>query len=452
MNVHLDFYHSHGRQTVQIRITDGRLVDPGHFDGIADLLIEDGKIAAIIERGQTGQQDRASNIQQPGTRIFDASGKIVTPGLIDMHVHLREPGFEHKETIESGCRAAAHGGFSTVCCMPNTNPVNDSRQVTEYIRAKAAEVNLVRVLPVAAISQGLEGMTLCEYDDLKQAGAVAVSDDGNPVMNSRLMRSALERTKDLNLPVISHCEDINLAIRGAINEGVVSKKLGIAGIPGLSESIMVLRDIALSELTGAAVHIAHVSTAASVRAIRDAKARDVRVTAETAPHYFTLTEDAVIQCGSHAKMNPPLGTESDRVAICEGLADGTLDAIATDHAPHADEEKALGLPSAPNGIIGLETSVSLSLKLVEDGVLPLTRLVEKMSTNPAGILGLECDLRVGRPADITIIDPELSYTVDAADFQSLSRNTPFDGRQLKGKPVLTMVGGRIVFESKKFSH
>jgi len=412
------------------------------------LLIQDGKTAVIIENGQTREQDQASNIQQLGARIIDASGKIVTPGLIDMHVHLREPGFEYKETIESGCRAAARGGFSTVCCMPNTNPVNDCRQVTEYILAKAAETNLVRVLPVAAISKGIEGKTLCEYEGLKQAGAVAISDDGNPVMNSRLMRSALERAKDLDLPAISHCEDINLAAGGAMNEGAVSKKLGIAGIPGASESIMVLRDIALSELTGAAVHIAHVSTAGSVRAIRDAKTRGVRVTAETAPHYFTLTEDAVSTCGAHAKMNPPLGTESDRMAICEGLADGTIDVIATDHAPRSNEEKALGLAAAPNGIIGLETSVSLSLKLVKDGVLPLTRLVEKMSANPAGILGLECGLRVGRPADITIIDPELSYTVDAADFRSLSRNTPFDGWPMKGKPVLTMVGGRIVYEFK----
>ena len=441
-----------GGWTMQIQITGGRLVDPGYFDGIADIFIKDGKIAAIVEKGQTDEQDRASNIQQPGTRIFDASGKIVTPGLIDMHVHLREPGFEYKETIESGSRAAARGGFSTVCCMPNTNPVNDCKQVTEYILAKAAEINLVRVLPVAAISKGIAGKTLCEYESLKQAGAVAVSDDGNPVMNSRLMRSALVGAKDLNLPAISHCEDINLAAGGAMNEGVVSKKLGIQGIPGVSESIMVLRDIALSELTGAAVHIAHVSTASSVRAIRDAKARGVQVTAETAPHYFTLTEDAVGQCGSYAKMNPPLGTESDRMAICSGLADGTIDAIATDHAPHSTEEKGFGLAKAPNGIIGLETSVSLSLKLIQEGVLSLTRLVEKMSTNPAGILGLECGLRIGRPADITIVDPDLSYTVDAADFRSLSRNTPFDGWQLRGKPVLTMVGGRIVYESKKFSH
>lgn len=437
---------------MQIRITGGRLVDPGHFVGIADIFIEDEKIVAIIESGRTGKQDQASNIQQPGVRIFDASGKIVTPGLIDMHVHLREPGFEYKETIESGCRAAAHGGFSTICCMPNTNPVNDSRQVTEYILAKAVESNLVRVLPIAAISKGIGGKTLCEYEGLKQAGAVALSDDGNPVMDSRLMRRALEKAKDLHLLVISHCEDFNLAAGGVMNEGVVAKKLAIAGIPGAAETIMVLRDIALSELTGAPVHIAHVSTAGSIRAIRDAKARGVRVTAETAPHYFTLTENAVDECGAHAKMNPPLGTESDRAAICEGLADGTIDVIATDHAPHSNEEKALELASAPNGIIGLETSVSLSLKLVHAGVLTLTELVEKMCTNPAGILGLECGLRVDGPADITIIDPDLSYTVDAADFRSLSRNTPFDGWPLKGKPVLSMVAGRIVYEYSKHSN
>lgn len=432
---------------MQIRIAGGKLVDPGHFDGIADILVEDGKIAAIVEKGRSGKQQQPSNIQRSEAGIFDATGKIVTPGLIDMHVHLREPGFEHKETIESGCRAAAHGGFATICCMPNTNPVNDSRIVTEFILSKAAEVDLVRVFPVAAISTGLAGKDLCKYDELKQAGAIAVSDDGNPVMNSRLMRNALERAKDLRLLVISHCEDLDLAAGGVMSEGKVSKKLRVVGIPGASESIMVLRDIALSELTGAAVHIAHVSTAGSVRAIRDAKARGVKVTAETAPHYFTLTENAVNECGTRAKMNPPLGSEFDRVAIREGLADGTIDAIASDHAPHSNEEKALGLSEAPNGIIGLETSVSLSLRLVQDGVLSLTELVEKMSTNPARILGLECGLRAGSPADITIIDPDFSYTVDATDFRSLSRNTPFDGWHVKGKPVFTMVGGRIVYES-----
>jgi dihydroorotase len=431
---------------MQIRITGGRLIDPGHFDGIADIVVEDGKIAKIFEGNQVIAQNQASNIQHPDLRIIDASNKIVTPGLIDMHVHLRQPGQEHKETIETGCRAAVWGGFCAVCCMPNTNPVNDSRAVTEYILQEAAQVGLARVYPVAAISKGLAGQIICDFKELKQAGGIGVSDDGNPVMNSQLMRSALQRAKDLNLTVISHCEDLSLVADGVMNEGSVSSKLGFAGIPNASESVMVMRDIALSELTGAAVHIAHVSTRESVRAIRDAKARGVRVTAETAPHYFTLTDQAVADCGTNAKMNPPLRSQKDCEAICEGLADGTIDAIVTDHAPHSSKEKDVKFASAPNGIVGLETSVSLSLKLVKTGVLSLIQLVEKMSTNPARVLGLENGLRVGRPADLTIIDPDLSYTVDAANFQSLSRNTPFDGWQLIGKPVLTMVGGRIVYE------
>jgi dihydroorotase len=434
---------------MQIRINGGRLIDPGHFDGIADILIEDGKIVQIVENGAGSQRDPASNTQHPEFRIIDASGKIVTPGLIDMHVHLREPGHEYKETIESGGRSAARGGFSAVCCMPNTNPVNDSRQVTDYIRARADQLNLVRVFPVAAISKGLEGKILCDYEELKQAGAVAVSDDGNPVMNSRMMRRAMEAARDMGLKVISHCEDISLAADGAMHEGAVAKKLGYPGIPSASESIMVLRDIALSELTRAPVHIAHVSAAESVRAIRDAKARGISVTAETAPHYFTITEEAVNESGTHAKMNPPLRSEADREAIREGLADGTIDAIATDHAPHSSKEKDVAFGSAANGIVGLETSVSLSLKLVQDGVLSLSRLVEKMSTNPARILRLNNGLRVGQAADITIIDPESEYTVNSANFQSLSRNTPFEGWQLKGRPVFTLVGGRVVYEFDK---
>jgi len=434
---------------MQIRIYNGRLIDPGHFDGIADLLVESGKIVQIIEKGAESQRDPASNPQHSEFRIIDASGKIVTPGLIDMHVHLREPGHEYKETIESGCRSAAWGGFSAVCCMPNTNPVNDSRQVTDYIRTRADQLNLVRVFPVAAISKGIEGKILCDYEELKQAGAVAVSDDGNPVMNSRMMRTAMEAARDMGLKVISHCEDISLAAGGAMHEGAVAKKLGYAGIPGASETIMVLRDIALSELTRAPVHIAHVSAAESVRAIRDAKARGISVTAETAPHYFTITEEAVTESGTHAKMNPPLRSEADREAVCEGLADGTIDAIATDHAPHSSKEKDVAFGKAANGIVGLETSVSLGLKLVQDGILSLSRLVEKMSTNPSRILGLNSGLRVGQAADITIIDPELEYTVISDNFQSLSRNTPFEGWQLKGRPVFTIVDGRVVYEFDK---
>jgi dihydroorotase len=431
---------------MQIRIKGGKLVDPGHFNGRADIWVEDGKIARIVENGTGGHGDPASNNQQNKARIIDATGKIVTPGLIDMHVHLREPGHEYKETIESGCRAAAWGGFSAVCCMPNTDPVNDNRQVTEYIRNRAEKLRLVRVFPVAAISHGIKGQSLCDYEALKQAGAVAVSDDGNPVMDSRLMRRAMEAARDVGLKVISHCEDISLAADGAMHEGEVAEKLGYTGIPGASETIMVLRDIALSELTGAPVHIAHVSAGESVRAIRDAKARDIPVTAETAPHYFSITAEAVHTSGTHAKMNPPLRTGADREAICEGLADGTIDAIATDHAPHSSKEKDVPFGSAANGIIGLETAVSLSLRLVQGGMLSLPSLIEKLAINPARILGLESGLRVGQPADITIIDPDAEYEVNSANFQSLSRNTPFDGWHLKGRPIFTLVDGRVVYE------
>ncbi len=431
---------------MQIRIAGGRIIDPGHIDGIADIFVEDGKVERIVENPHPIDPDHASNTQHTEPRIIDATGKIVTPGLIDMHVHLREPGHEHKETIESGCRAAAWGGFTAVCCMPNTDPVNDNRQITEYIKDRAAKLQLARVFPAAAISLGIKGQKLCDFESLKQAGAVAVSDDGNPVMNSRLMRRAMEAARDAGLKVISHCEDISLAADGAMHEGDVAEKLGYPGIPSASETIMVLRDIALSELTGAPVHIAHVSAAGSVRAIRDAKARGIRVTAETAPHYFSITAKAVNTSGTHAKMNPPLRTGADRDAICEGLADGTLDAIATDHAPHSSREKAVPFEAAANGIIGLETAVSLSLRLVREGVVSLTHLVEKMSTNPARILGLESGLRVGQPADITIIDSDAEYQVNSAEFQSLSRNTPFEGWQLKGRPICTIVGGRVVYE------
>ncbi len=428
---------------MRILISGGRGIDPGNLDGIMDIIIEDEKIIDI-------KPYPVSGTEYPVSKIIDASGKIVTPGLIDMHVHFREPGHEYKETIETGCLAAAHGGFTAVCTMPNTNPVNDNRQVTEYILKKAKDVDTVRVYPVAAISKGLEGKGLCEYGDLKEAGAIALSDDGNPVINSQLMRRALEYSKGFGLLVISHCEDFDLAAGGVMNEGAVATRMGLAGIPNAAESIMVMRDIALCELTGAPLHIAHVSTMESVHAIRDAKKRGVSVTAETAPHYFTLTEEAVAEYNTNAKMNPPLRSSRDRAAVREGLADGTIDVIATDHAPHSIIEKEVEFDLAANGIIGLETSVSLSLKLVEDGVITMPELVEKMSTNPARILGLEKNLKVGSTADITIIDPERSYTIDAASFRSSSRNTPFDGWNMKGKAVLTMVGGKIVFQDEQF--
>jgi len=422
-------------------IKGGRVIDPGNLDGIMDILIADGKIVEIKKDGLAGGE-------YPEARIIDASDKVVTPGLIDMHVHLREPGHEYKETIETGCLAAAFGGFTAICCMPNTNPVNDCRQVTEYILQKAQTADSARVYPVAAISKGLKGDGLCEYGELKEAGAVAVSDDGNPVNNSQLMRRALEYSKGFDLPVISHCEDLELVGSGVMNEGAVATHMGLAGIPNAAESIMVLRDIALCELTGVHVHIAHVSTKESVRAIKDAKKRGIPVTAETAPHYFSLTDEAVKEYNTNAKMNPPLRFGHDREAVCRGIADGTIDVIATDHAPHSSIEKQVEFDRAANGIIGLETSVSLALKLVEDGMITMTVLVEKMSTNPARILGLENGLLIGRPADITIIDHERSYRVNAGNFKSLSRNTPFDGWDMKGKAVLTMVGGKIVYQDE----
>ncbi|MDM8538441.1 dihydroorotase, partial [Desulfobacterales bacterium HSG17] len=412
-----------------ILIKGGRVVDPGNIDGISDVLIENGKIKDIApEIPETAAQ-----------KVIDASGKIVTPGLIDMHVHFREPGQEYKETIESGCRAAARGGFTAVCTMPNTDPVNDNAQVTEYILKKAREANGVKVYPVAAISKGLEGKSLCEYGELKEAGAIALSDDGRPVMNSQFMRRALEYAKGFGLPIISHCEDITLAGSGVMNEGETATRMGLAGIPNAVESIMVMRDIALSELTGVPVHIAHVSTAESVHAIRGAKKRGVLVTAETAPHYFTLTEKAVENYNTNAKMNPPLRTEKDRQAVRDGLADGTLDVIATDHAPHHALEKEVEFDRAANGIIGLETSLPLSLKLVEDGVLAMDGLIEKMSIHPAMILGLERGLKVDNVADITVIDPDAVWTVKKDEFLSVSRNMPFDGWEMKGNAAFVIL-------------
>ncbi len=429
-------------------IAGGRVVDPGHFDGVADILLADGKVHALIPADSPDFKNPASKFLRPGVTTFDASGKIVTPGLIDLHVHLREPGFEHKETIATGCRAAVSGGFTAVCCMANTRPVNDSRQVTEFVLTQARQAGMARVYPVAAVSLGLDGRELTDFVALKQAGAVAVSDDGRPVMDSRLMRRALEEGRRTGLAVISHCEDPYLAAGGVMNEGPTARRLGVAGVPNAAESIMVMRDIALSELTGAPVHIAHVSARESVRAIRAAKKRGVPVTAETAPHYLLLTEEAVAERGAGAKMSPPLRTDADRRALREALADGTIDCIATDHAPHSNAEKAEGLAAAPNGVIGLETALPLCLSLVDQGVLPLTELIAKLSTAPARILGIACGLRPGMRADVTVIDPAPEYVIDHTLFRSLSRNSPFLGLTVKGRPVLTVVGGRPVFESE----
>lgn len=425
---------------MQILIRGGRVIDPGFLDGRMDVLIQDGRIADI-------QPESVIKIPSGSdVVVYEAAGRILTPGLIDMHVHFREPGQEYKETIASGCRSAAAGGFTAVCTMPNTNPVNDNGQITRYILSRAAESCGVRVYPVGAISKFLEGKSLSEFGELKDAGAVAVTDDGKPVTNTLLMRRAMEYAGGMGLLVISHCEDMDLAHGGSMNEGTIATRMGLSGIPNAAETIMVLRDIALCELTGARLHIAHVSTRESVRAIREAKRCGIAVTAETAPHYFTLTDHAVRDYSTHAKMNPPLRTKEDVEAVCKGLADGTLDVIATDHAPHSPVEKDVEFDQAANGIIGLETSLALGLRLVESGVLSLTGLIEKMSTRPAGILGLSSRLKIGAAADITVIDPDKSWTVDASRFQSISRNTPFDGWTLKGKALLTLVNGVAVYE------
>ena len=423
----------------RIWIRGGHIIDPETgLDDIFDIVVAKGRIESIgSPNPETGKEN---------CEIIDARGKFVTPGLIDMHTHLREPGHEYKETIETGCRAAAHGGFTTICCMPNTAPVNDNQSVTDYIIKKARMAGSVRVRPVGAISQGLRGENLAEYGEMKRAGVVALTDDGNPVMNAQLMRRALEYAKGFDLPIISHCEDRNLTGNGVMNEGIISTRLGLAGIPNASESVMVARDIALSELTGSSLHVAHVSTRDSVRLIRQAKERGVPVTAETAPHYFSLTEEAVMGYNTHAKVHPPLRTTEDKEAILEALRDGTIDVIASDHAPHSSIEKDVEFDMAANGLIGMETSLPLSLSLVHNEILNLKELIAKMSTYPARILRIKSrEIKQGAPADLTIIDLEKEFTVDAATFQSKSRNTPFHGWRLTGRAIATIVGGKIVF-------
>ncbi len=421
-------------------IKGGRVVDPGHLDGLYDIYIEDGRIVDIADPGR----DKA--LTRPGTEEIRADGRIVSPGLIDMHVHLREPGFEYKETIATGCAAAARGGFTAVCPMPNTDPVNDRAQVCRFILSQTAKSGVgVRVFPIGAISRESVGKELAEYADLKEAGAVAVSDDGRPVCNDQFMRRALEYAKGFGLPVISHCEVLSLVAGGAMNEGPVATRLGLAGIPNAAESVMVERDIALCELTGSALHIAHVSTRQAVSAIRTAKQRGLPVTAETAPHFFTLTDEAVKQYDTSAKVNPPLRSAADREAVQEGLADGTLDVIASDHAPHSIMEKEVEFDFAANGISGLETSLALSLALVDKKVISLNRMIEAMSITPARILGLTSGIKTGLPADITIIDTDLPWQVEAERFVSLGKNTPFDGWDVKGRAVLTMVNGNVIF-------
>ena len=419
-------------------IRGGRVIDPAaSVDAVQDVLIEHGKIARVGPR-LTAPQDATDN---------DATGKWVCPGFIDMHVHLREPGHEYKETVATGTRAAAAGGFTAVCCMANTQPVNDNRAVTDYIRAKADSEGIVRVYPIGAVTRGLEGKELAELAELAEAGCVAFSDDGRCVMNAELYRRAMEYTLPFGAPVISHAEDHALSRAGCMNEGVVSTELGLPGIPAAAEDVMVARDIVLAELTGAHVHIAHLSTAGAVRLVRDAKARGVRVTAEVTPHHLVLTEEAVRSWDANTRMAPPLRTKRDTEALIEALADGTIDCVATDHAPHALSEKEGEFDRAANGIVGLETAVALLLdRLVHPGLLPVATLVSRLSRDPARLLRLPGGaLGVGAPADLTLIDPDGTVTVDPKVFQSKSRNTPFAGWTVTGRPWKTIVGGAVVW-------
>ncbi len=431
---------------MRIRIKGGRLLDPGHIDCPGDVEIVDGKITAIFPQSDAAD-GRGEEAAMAAELEIDAAGCIVAPGLMDMHVHLREPGLEYKETIETGISAAAAGGFTAVCCMPNTEPVNDNAQITNFIVDTAAKCRSVRVYPIGAISAGLEGAQLAAYGEMKSAGAAGVTDDGRPVSDAQLMRRALEYASGMGMAVISHCEDTGLS-NGAMNEGVNATRLGLPGIPNAAESIMVMRDIAVCELTGVPVHIAHVSTRQSVDAIRTAKQNGLPVTAETAPHYFTLTDEAVALYDTHAKMNPPLRSPADREAIRQALADGTIDVIATDHAPHDALAKNVEFDRAANGIIGLETALPLCLDLVRRGYLSPAALIEKMATAPARIIGKPCGLTVDAPADITVIDPDRRFDYHTEQGFSKSRNSPFDGWQMTGGAVYTIVDGRVVFDGK----
>ncbi len=426
---------------MRLLIQGGRLIDPASkTDAQFDLLIEDDKVLEI-----------GSGLSADGARTIDARGKIVTPGLIDMHAHLREPGQESKETFATGTRSAALGGITTIACMANTKPVIDSRAGIKLIHYLREKEGVVSVYPIAAVTKGMEGKEITEMGELKEVGAVALSDDGNPLMNADTLRRAFEYARMFDLPIISHCEDLNLSHDGAMNEGKTSTMMGLPGLPSVSEEVMIARDILLAEFTGGILHVAHISTAYGVELVRQAKARGVRVTAEATPHHFTLTEKAVWGYETRAKMSPPLRTEKDVEALKAGLADGTIDCIATDHAPHTQYEKEQEFNFAPFGIIGFETLVPLVMtRLVEPGVLTLPQAIAKLTVHPARILGIDKGyLKPGGDADVTVIDPQLEVTYTPEMVASKSQNSPFFGWTMKGWPVLTVVAGKVVMQDRK---
>ena len=421
---------------MKLAIRNGHLIDPAlTVDRETDILIEDGRIASIGALGDTDAE------------ILDATGLIVAPGFFDIHVHLREPGGEGAETIRSGGEAAVAGGFTAVAAMPNTKPPNDNVATTQLIVSEARRHSPARVFPIGAITKGQEGKELAEIGEMVEAGIVGISDDGKPVMNARLFRRALEYSRMFDLPVIQHCEDLELSMGGVMHEGVVSTRLGLKGIPAAAEDSMVARDLTLTELTGARYHVAHLSTAGAVEMVRRAKERGLSVTAEVAPHHFTLTDDAIDTYDTNAKMKPPLRSRHDVEAVVAGIRDGTIDAIATDHAPHHANLKMLEFDRAPFGITGLETAVGLAVDRLE---LPMARLIELFSTNPQRIMKVDgWGLYEGSTADLTLIDPEREWTFDVEKSRSLSRNSPFDGRTMKGKAMVTVVGGKVVHEEAR---
>ena len=418
-----------------ILITGGRVIDPAWgFDGPADVLIRDGVIEAV-----------GTGLSGEGCVHYDATGAIVAPGFIDMHVHLREPGIEHAETIESGAKAAAAGGFTSICCMPNTIPVNDSAMVTSYIVQRAREVAAVNVYPIGAITLGSLGEELAAIGSMREAGIVAISDDGRPVMNARVMRRAMEIAKALDIPVIDHCEDLNLSAGGDMHEGPTSVRLGLRGIPGASEDVMVARDLLLAELTGARYHVAHLSTSRSVAMVGFAKSRGLNVSCEVTPHHFAITDEELCAYDSNYRMKPPLRRHTDVDAVIDGIVSGVIDAIATDHAPHAGSEKMQEFERCPFGITGLETAIGLSLsELVHKDRITVGKMVELFTTGPARILKLDRGtLRPGAAGDVTVFDLDSEWTYDVQQSFSKSRNSPFHGRRFRGGPVATVVGGSI---------